>query len=61
MAVTRLSFSYPIDMKKELETMAKNDNRSLSSFVQLLLKEGMDKRKLQENKRPVGHASRSEA
>lgn len=44
MAATRISFSYPEEMRKKLEEMAKEDNRSLSSFVQILLREGIEKR-----------------
>lgn len=44
MAATRMSFSYPEEMKQKLEVLADKDNRSLSSFIQILLKEGIARR-----------------
>jgi len=44
MTVTRISFSYPKELKDQLEKLANEDNRSLSSFIQILLKEGIEKR-----------------
>lgn len=37
MAATRLSFSYPEKMRDKLQTLAKKDGRSLSSYVQRIL------------------------
>jgi len=44
----RISFSYPKDMKDDLVKYASLDNRSLSSFIQILLKEGVKRRKARE-------------
>jgi metal-responsive CopG/Arc/MetJ family transcriptional regulator len=49
---TRLSFSYPEEMKKELQVMARQDNRSLSSFVQILLREGIARRSKKDEEKP---------
>lgn len=43
LAATRISFSYPKKMKDQLLILARRDNRSLSSFVQVLLREGIEK------------------
>jgi len=48
MAATRMSFSYPEEMKQKLEVLAEKDNRSLSSFIQILLKEGIARREQKE-------------
>lgn len=37
MAATRLSFSYPENMKEKLIQLAKKDGRSLSGYVQRIL------------------------
>ena len=37
MASTRMSFSYPQDMKDKLSLLAKQDCRSLSSYIQRVL------------------------
>jgi len=37
MAATRLSFSYPIELKEQLLELAANDSRTLSSYVQKLI------------------------
>lgn len=37
MAASRLSFSYPEEMKKELQSLADEDCRSLSSYIQVVL------------------------
>lgn len=44
----RISFSYPKEMKDDLVKFALLDNRSLSSFIQVLLKEGINRRQLKE-------------
>jgi len=49
----RISFSYPKDMKEDLIKYAEKDNRSLSSFIQVLLKEGIKRRKAQEENNVV--------
>ena len=43
MAATRLSFSYPEEQKNALMKLAKNDSRSLSSYVQKVLGDHIDK------------------
>ena len=35
--VTRISFSYSEELKKKLQMLAKNDKRSLSSYIQKIL------------------------
>ena len=44
----RISFSYPKEMKDALMKYAGQESRSLSSFIQVLLKEGIKRRKLKE-------------
>lgn len=43
MASTRISFSYPKEMKEKLSNLAKNDCRSLSSYIQIILQKHLDK------------------
>jgi len=39
MAATRLSFSYPEELKEELQKLASKDSRTLSSYIQKLLQD----------------------
>jgi hypothetical protein len=41
----RISFSYPKELRQEIIALAKEDNRSLSSMIQILLKEGLESRR----------------
>lgn len=50
MGIQRISFSYPLEMKEKLQKMAKEDNRSLSSFIQVLMDEGIKKREREERR-----------
>lgn len=43
MPTTRLSFSYPEEMKAKLKGLAKKDCRSLSSYIQMILSEHIEK------------------
>ena len=43
MAATRLSFSYPQEMKDALVELAKKDVRHLSGYVQKILNEHIEK------------------
>ena len=42
MAATRLSFSYPEELKEKLQKLATKDSRTLSSYVQKVLAEHID-------------------
>lgn len=44
MSATRLSFSYPQEMKEELQKLAENDQRSLSSYIQVILANHIEKK-----------------
>jgi len=43
MALTRISFTYPEDMKNQLQTLAEEDNRSLSSYIRILFEKHIKK------------------
>lgn len=68
MAATRLSFSYPQEMKDELLELAKADSRTLSSYVQRVLADHLKKvssaksgQKPSGKKRPARKRKRAEA
>jgi len=44
MSVVRMSFCYSQEMKDELSKLAKKDARSLSSYVQMIFKEHLEKK-----------------
>ena len=46
MTATRLSFSYPEELKEKLQTLAIKDSRSLSSYVQKILLEHIDNERM---------------
>jgi len=60
MAATRLSFSYPEDMKRKLLILAKKDNRSLSSYVQNILSDHIDVNKPAPKKKKVKKSQKSQ-
>jgi len=51
MTVSRLSFSYPEGLKNQLVVLAKKDNRSLSSYVQNVLSDHIEKKTPKKRKR----------
>ncbi len=54
MSTTRMSFSYPQEMKKKLQSLAKDDCRTLSSYIQRVLADHLEKSpNKKSNKRPV--------
>ena len=42
MTATRLSFSYPLELKEKLQGLAKKDRRSMSGYVQKVLETHID-------------------
>lgn len=50
MATTRLSFSYPEDLKTQVKEIAEKESRSVSSMIQVFIKEGLQSRT---SKRPA--------
>lgn len=51
MTSARISFSYSEELKNELKELAEADNRSLSSLIQIILKEGIERRRKLKNVR----------
>ena len=47
---TRMSFSYPREMKEQLQKYADRDSRSLSAYIQRVLKLHIEARKAKESK-----------
>ena len=44
MAVSRLSFCYSLELKEQIQEIAKTESRSVSSMIQVFIREGLDKR-----------------
>ena len=42
--ITRMSFSYPIELRRIVEDCAKRESRFKSQMVQLFIKEGLERR-----------------
>jgi predicted DNA-binding protein len=49
MAIERLSFSYPVEMKAQLQALADRDQRKVSQYIQLVLKDHLDKNPMPES------------
>lgn len=47
----RLSFSYPPELKKKLQTLAQRDQRTMSSYIQKVLLEHLGKFKWKTTRR----------
>lgn len=61
MAATRLSFSYPEEMKNAIQKLADKDSRSLSSYVQRVLTKHIEQatgRKAKKKKKRTGKAKK---
>lgn len=50
MSAERMSFSYPEEMKKILQKLAKEDDRKLSSYIQKVLTDHINKKKAEKAK-----------
>lgn len=48
MSSTRISFSYPQKMKDKLKVLAEKDCRTLSSYIQTILADHLDKNPVEE-------------
>jgi predicted transcriptional regulator len=44
MPATRLSFSYPYELKEKIQKIADKEDRPLSRMVRIFIKEGLEKR-----------------
>jgi hypothetical protein len=53
MAITRASFSIQEELRDQLAEVSKKENRSVSSMIQVFIKEGLDKRGIKGTKNTV--------
>ena len=58
MSATRLSFSYPEELKESLKKLAKRENRTLSSYVQNLLAKHIEEKTINKTKKTRKKAKR---